>query len=542
MELLVRADRAYKRSETLGHVHKAFIRKTDKDGETYYVPNFASRRQREANVGGSGRLFEMSELLLDLDADGSKQVRPYDAQDESKMSEAWPARKDPRSARVDHWVGAIRKHHNESQKKMELMHQEPASIWRLSPHDLLSRALHAVPHLPAEGAEKPVDRSNSAFANKLSAENAIPEFTQENDQLVMEWMVLRHNQFKDSPQVASLNEFQQALSAQTSIVGVRRLFTRSMAATLDALRPSEGSEETEMTTLLSVVSQMTADACQRIIAASTGPEEGTQALLFSGNILERYSNAGGECLLPLWRLRLLLSVQLRELEVTAACIRQAFQAGIWNMGSVAPEQILGALESYTLALEGGDESVLHSRPDRQRLFNLIITKEDENGGVPASFCGAISYLLTEDRSLTPEQALGMFENYMMALGHLGAVRTLWSEFQNMAPILRDRDQGASSHLVTEKALMDVFRSSLQASLRVAGPLEDLSWTGLSLTESIRFDTQTINALDLKDLPPRPAVGEEATDPLAEKLLEAASAIMQQRTATGSASSAEQQAS
>ncbi|KMQ81684.1 hypothetical protein RF55_25554, partial [Lasius niger] len=174
---------------------RTFIRKVDKYGTEYHV--LAKRRallqlHRDPNMEFD--FFELPDLVMDLDAEGTKNVRPFDQEDERRYKAecAVSPERTAVKARLRQFEEQIR----ESRVKCRQILSQPTNIWRITAHDILSAALRGAPpesreiqgHQTTEGAGLP---RTQRVLDKIRIENGIPPHATEEDCQLLHWMMLR---------------------------------------------------------------------------------------------------------------------------------------------------------------------------------------------------------------------------------------------------------------------------------------------------------------------------------------------------------------
>ncbi|KAH7329107.1 hypothetical protein B0I35DRAFT_404365 [Stachybotrys elegans] len=206
-----------------------YTRKIDDEGP-YYV---LSPKQRAQTAGSD--FFEITDLLLDLDAWESKAVRPVNEADEDRMLKSWHTM--PVLSAAIATAKVFEDQVNLSRQKVYETTTQPTNIWRLTSHDLLTTALRSHLHT--------LDDESKSLIKTLRHENGIPTHASAQDDSLMRWTMLRYNGQRyvntESPLAPTTDEFVKAVRQQDSIVGLRRLVFRCLAAGLDvsSFRPHD---------------------------------------------------------------------------------------------------------------------------------------------------------------------------------------------------------------------------------------------------------------------------------------------------------------
>jgi hypothetical protein len=484
---------------------KAFVRRIDKNNEVYYT--IANKRppQSPDAIPVRDDFFEMPDLLLDLDADGSRFVRPVDEADDERLERKWDVN-EKRLAVQDH-LKELQKQIAESRRKADDILSNPANIWRLSSHDILSAALrgtsrvvneaHSVTIIPeaSRGSAEPALRQDSKLIETLCRENGIPPHAMQDDRILLEWMWLRYKTLKRSrtnrsEEPLSPSQLSDALKDQTTIIGIRRLVFHSirLAETAKAYFPKQkGADDSTPD-----VSHEIRNACLNVLAQNS--ERATahlEILSFIGNLAVRLSlhdrNVGPE----LTGLALRLSAAVGVTGAISDWLHRGFVDNTWQQYAAPSSDVAEALKTIIQHLSSARKGGLYAVGDRELLFQLLTGIDEQPTLSSYSFRSLSLFYLGEQSKVSTDVAYGMYESYITLLGHLGAVRTLWKEWQVSRPVvvrfLKPNDD--------VQRLEALYEASLRSALHVAAPLGTRDMPDMELGECMALDFHLISAQD-----------------------------------------------
>ncbi|QPH01418.1 hypothetical protein C2857_005618 [Epichloe festucae Fl1] len=460
---------------------KAFVKRIDKNNDVYYT--LAKKGlANEPDPNKEYEFFEMPNLLLDLDAEGTRHVRSVDDGDEALMKTKWA--EVPRREAVKVRLRLFEEQVNESRRKAHAILSQPTNIWRITPHDVVSAALHggsAVQRkqardsfLPgqvpdADGAD--VLRSGrSDVIEKIRAENGIPPHAANEDQLLLHWMLLRYKSLQQNSSSSrskkaapSPSELTQALQAQSSLTGIRRLVFRCLAA-----GTSVSSFQNE-TNLDASLPHHIRDACARLWSGSpTDPVLCIETLTFLGNLSEQLSSLGAHLGPLLSGTALKLAAHIGSLEATSAWLYRCnhTHGSLSNQrGVLLVEDVLSTLDSLQSILRNSDgSSKMHDARQRQLLFQILTGIEEDNKLTPDSIRLFATTCLIRDSSHAAEVQRKLYVGYLTTLGQLGAARTIWKEWRQLSS-----SQVAFSVItISEKddGIASTFAGALEQAIRI----------------------------------------------------------------------------
>lgn len=474
---------------------KTFVKKLDKNNEPYYIlakKGLANNPDPDKEYS----FFEMPNLLLDLDAEGTRHVRTVEDADEKLMQAKWA--EVPRRTAVKARLKAFEEQVYESRRKAHEIISQPTNIWRITPHDIVSAALQGGPGPQRKSAReltpaaltseqpKPTPSKNSEIVEKLRLENGIPPHAINEDQLLLNWMILRHKsltQHSQKRKPPSATQLIQALETQTTILGVRRLVFQALAA-----GTSINSFQNETKPESNLPHQIRS-TCARILSQDASNRDlYLQTLTFLGNLSERLSSHGAQLGPLLCGLALKLSAEIGSLEALSGWLYRSHHSG--SKHNLLMEDVLSALTSLQSILRNEHPVTLQSIEQRQLLFQLL-TGIDENDTMALdSFRVYSMSFLNKSSSGIPSH---VYSAYITLLGQLGAARTLWREWRELPSSISRDDE-----------VVPAFCSALKQAIRVMPASDGELNPDPSLDECATLD---YHAIELQDV----AAWRERTD-------------------------------
>lgn len=451
---------------------KAFEKRIDKYNEVYYVLSKKKGRAGHADPEKQYKFFEMPDLLLDLDADGAPNVRSFNAEvDEPAMAARWSD--SPRRAQVRAQLRQLQDQVVELRQKAHDVSSEPTNVWRITAHDVMSAALYggsATPRKPAKrfflqepseevdgsGGTAPSPPQLRQMADKVRAKNGIPPHAVHQDQLLLHWMLLRRHCSENSPgqKAPSASQFAQAIESQTSLMGIRRLVSQSLAAGMSTASFFHSNTLSDQS-----LPRCIRTACERILSGSSSSRSlRLEVLTFLGNLSERLYSLG-TCLGPdLCGLALKLAAEAGSVVAASAWLQRCHDHGVEQISMCDIQSTLRFLRSLQ-----SDEHLMSKSQiteQRQRLLRLLTGIDDSGQSVPASLRSFVVLWEQQKKKKPGSEAQELFAGYMELLGHLGAARTIWAEWRELPGSLR-RDNVASL----------VFGTALRQAIDVTPPCD-----------------------------------------------------------------------
>ncbi|KEY66810.1 hypothetical protein S7711_09494 [Stachybotrys chartarum IBT 7711] len=475
--------------------HRKFRRMVSAGGGVYYT---LSRKKR--NVPEDPDWFQLRNLHLDLDAEDCKATRLFDQHDQGQLQSTWGP--SPVEAAVRDKVRSFKHQLAEARSKVHALASQPTNVWRLTPHDLLHVALRgAAPQPLTAGASQHDRRFNQKQDRSLEIisclrhENGIPAHAATEDAPLLEWMSVRRTGLQKTlakyPQQApSIQDFAEALRTQTSIAGIRRLTFQCLSAGMDvagfhSLR-LDGPDSPNDCQPVSLSQEIRAACLYVLETHDSSLEAVAEALTLIGNLSARLSQCGVDVGAPLRGLAIRLSADAMAVDATSHHLTHGFSSMAGSEDVHVSADVLSALESYSSHLaHAGSGANTPPAANRQSLLQILTGIDENNQLAPESIRElTLAYL---DQGTRGHE---LYKAYIMLLGHLGAVRTLWKEWRVSAGRLSAVSDTSLSSLQTlrlPEGVASIFASALQAALSVMAPLMQADGPDPSLEECIVLD-------------------------------------------------------
>lgn len=486
------------RSRTPQKRCKTFTRKEDGEGQTYFV--ITPRKERGTPPAVKlDKLFEMPDLLLDLDAEDSTAVRSYNAEDEMAMQDEYGA--DPKRAAVRARLDNLKNGIYNSRETVSRVISDATSPWRITSHDVMSAAVRGGSEdMRAVGSsdhgkayESSLSYTAFATTKTLCVENGIPDHAIGSDTLLLWWMMLRREQIQQSShhRVPSPKVFLNALEKQTSIAGIRRLVYQSLIA---GLKPSmfetSASEDGPHT-----FERKVRNACLEVIGRSEfSSAVYAEALIFIGNLIVRFQETQEKSTPVLGGFALKLSADAAVIESTSEHFYFCSSLEYFAHSSEATEDAISALERYVYHLEEGQTKSLQAVSGRQLLFQTLTGLDGDRLLSPTSVRLTAFPSDKKLRTMHIRQFTQLYYSYITLLGQLGAVRTLWREWKDSARSLAKRHSARvpAPEQNTADEIAGVFLRAIAHSLDVAAISQDTATSDLDLAACVTLDYHSID--------------------------------------------------
>ncbi|KAJ3492543.1 hypothetical protein NLG97_g5319 [Lecanicillium saksenae] len=414
---------------------KTFERRVDKNNDVYYT--IAKRRpvQDPDATPESQQFFEMPNLLLDLDAEGTRNVRTYEDKDEELQKAKW--RVNPKREEVKVKLNDLEGQLIELRKRAKDITASPANIWRLTSHDLLSAALHGQPENESTlSAEIPCldTLEGSHLVNALRHENGIPSHVSASDVLLLEWMLLRrHNtgSAKSAKNEAPLNamEMVEALQSQSSITGIRRLLLHNLRSWA-ALKASFGLPN-RGDPAIDVAGALRRRCIELLGSEKAHGKQFLSCLALVGNLVDRVAKAELKPDHRLEGLALRTVAHSGSLVALSEWTHRICSRESWESGPEIAEDAAACMQAYTQALATQPETAAN-----RQLLLQIVTGLDEHEKLAPESLRSIALTSTQGDG-SSDIASPACDAYAMLLGELGAVRTLLKESESANKVLKE---------------------------------------------------------------------------------------------------------
>ncbi|KAJ6781385.1 hypothetical protein PWT90_04331 [Aphanocladium album] len=413
---------------------KTFERRVDKNNDVYYTISKRRPVQDPDAAPESQQFFEMPNLLLDLDAEGTRNVRTYEDKDEELQQAKW--RVNPKREEVKVKLNDLEGKLMELRKRAKDIAASPSNIWRLSSHDLLSAALHGPPESETTlAAETPCPDTleGSRLINALRRENGIPSHVSASDVLLLEWMLLRrHN--TDSAKTAnnegplSSTEIVEALQSQTSITGIRRLLLHNLRS-WQALKSNFGLSN-RGDPAMDVAGAIRRRCIEILGSEKAQNQQFMGCLALVGNLLEKMAKAELKPDHRLQALALRTTPRSGSLVALSEWTHRICSSRSWESGAEIVEDAAVCMQTCADMLATQAETAAN----RQLLLQIVTGLNEHEQLAPESLRSIV--LSSTQRGSLSGVASQACEAYATLLGELGAVRTLLKESESTNEALR----------------------------------------------------------------------------------------------------------
>ncbi|KPM35781.1 hypothetical protein AK830_g10789 [Neonectria ditissima] len=461
-------------------------------------------------------LFQISNLLLDLDDLDSKHVRPCNNEDEYHMHrkyEVTPAQLGLETRIVQFKTEVVR-----SRLTAFEMSSDRASARRLANHDVLSVALRGAPasaplidsveeaqrqdagSLTASEALDPrrrLDILHTVFSSNIISDYALAH---QNDELLLHWLKLRQRPvqfgFKRTQAPPSRSRFILTLEQQSSIGSIRRLVFHSLSSGLDATwfqAPPTNDLEVEEEPQLNLPSQMRR-ICANILNQYTPEASGAlEAMAFLGNLRQRLSASGVHMAPPLCGFGLRLSGFNAKPVATLEYLNFGFKHDFWTKDAQMARDVQATLTMYNWHLAKVSERPCLDVVDRETLFQALTGVDETDEVAPTSFRSLVLYFLRYScDGEESRQAVSICNAYLMTLGRLGAVATLWKEWRLLRGAFEMNVQtGRVLAPEDDNMMAEAFVAACTAALSVVARREDAVPADLGLAGCATLDVESI---------------------------------------------------
>ena len=440
--------------------------KFDRRGSQYYVRSGSKNTPRAVKSS-----FQINNLLLDLDAEGSKNVRPYTGKDHDRIQLIHG--EDPRTSRVAAKIRSFQSQLKESRGKTNLIFEHSSNPWRLTPHSVLSAALLGAPGQPDSqlSLSRGLDGSNgSRSLHLLASENGISPQVAQDDTLFLEWMFRCFHQLQtsDNLEPSTDSDLKHAIQAQDTITGIRRLASKGLYVTEGVEKFGKDSE--------SDLPKVLRDAIENLMPSQQGRLHfALEAGGLIGNIVEGLLRKDMGVGPHICGLGLRLSAEVGAVEDTAEYLDRGFQEDLWTTSRQVAEDATAALSAFIEILANNRERVFHTVPSRQELFQLITGIEEND----KTHLQSLRTLALD----APKPWNHCYTAYISILGRLGAIRTIWKEWHTSA---RSQEFGTDTR-------NQIFENAIRTALEVAEIPPAEARDTMTLGECVTLDYHSIDA-------------------------------------------------
>ncbi|KAH7162525.1 hypothetical protein B0J13DRAFT_12733 [Dactylonectria estremocensis] len=491
---------------------KPFIRNTAPNGDTYYVLNRRGRSKPRKPL--TSELFEVSDILLDLEDIDSPHVRPFTEGDEARLraeSTVTPAREKLKAR-----LAVAEEQINRSRNKAFEISSKPANAWRLTSHDILSVALRGAPVTPLVSSDEQAQpkiagaltaaevldpRKGLDILHTVCSENGITDYGLKDDERLLQWLKFRqsslHRGHQQMPGSLRPNQFTDALKELNSIASIRRLVSQSLSSGLSATFFQSPPRHTgnQSGRPHPDLSLRVREACGNVLDQLQPDIAGNlETMTFLGNLSQRLSESGAHLGGPLCGLGLRLSASIANSEATLVYLVAGFKHNIWTeMSQATMADVLFTFETYSRHLTTPTEAPLDVS-SRETLLQILTGIGEGDEVSPETFRSLALFYLETPASEKRSEALRAWKVYISILGQLGAVATLWKEWHLMRRGLeRSTQTKKNSHhqLMDGMGVGEDLVAAARAALSVVALREVSVPAQLELAECVVLDWESI---------------------------------------------------
>lgn len=492
--------------------YKPFILNRDETGP-YYTVN--ENKRLNPPLPPLRGFFQISDLLLDLDDIDSKSVRPMTEEDEAALEKKWK-NSDPAVLRLDARILEIQRNLEHSRAKASQLTDMPMNPWRPTDHDLLSVALRGPPEAAPLIDSGEMQRDAGALTarggldprnllHKVCHENGVSDYALQKEHLLLHWFRSRQGDIKPglekegeaSSRNASL--FVKHVK-QGSIAAIRRVVSQSLSPSF-----FEPTLQGESLFALKKISTHIREACSSALS-KLGPRDPSrfEALVLLGNLQQRLSLHEGNIGGPLCGLGLRISAEVAHPQATFSYLSLGFKHGLWEDQRFF--DVCYALETYISHLTSAGSSSMDAW-DRVILLDMLTGTGDEEFTSSSSLRTIVLYAGFASMGST---ATRLYRAYLMLLGRLGAVATLWKEWELSS-------NQAEQQQLHERRLD--FANAAREALSVVAQRTYAVPTGTGLVACATLDKESIESQNDFYVVPTGA-GQMTTTRIGENLVEA----------------------
>ncbi|KAI1302601.1 hypothetical protein F5Y03DRAFT_207007 [Xylaria venustula] len=381
--------------------------------------------------------FEISNLLLDLDADGLKGVRAYDPSlDGEPMSAAqWKKRGlEP----VRERVAAFEKEHEQYESKFKSISSRRYHPSHINDFDFLAFALSYSPSLQKTAARASTHR---ARLDSVLDQNGVPRTIRHDTSSTIAYMLSRR---RSLPYSIPLKEMRPMdINESLSFTDIDRLVTR-------AIQTPQGC-------------RMLSETLDDLYESLSGVIEAEPVRLLSllNNVLINFDRYALPLSSKFYELGIRVSLRCRAIVATRQYFERMLEHGNCN------DEFINSILSYLL-----DSSIaLYA-------FDFDNFQLDVSGRLQAIYSLLTGYIPGESQLRFPLRSLVSLEKprgfylYIQCLARLGAFRTIWHEWHETNSASHSMDSDAQQR--SAKTKEDVFMGGILKTLAMSSGMRDLA--------------------------------------------------------------------
>lgn len=361
------------------------------------------------------RLYALSNLVLDLDAEDCKNVRSFDPSIDGELETPVEARQ-REEASVTRRVALFERNHERDEHAYETLRKLPFSPWHITDVDILSTVLEGTGLRNSDAAPKKLAHlSPNELLAAIYDMNGIPKPAQDTTSNVVPYM-LHRQKFVGPPDraPAKFHRLQKALASFNDLWEVRRFL-------LQLMKTPRGCW---------LASQLTHDLTRilRRWATRAKPQEAADILALINNVSYTVASRGLTADPAFTGLGLSLAMKCAAFTAARMYLGNGFKSGHWDTSETWFDQdaslaqllwLLSSHHRYT------DDSVLAMQQQIQaaRLAAYGLLTGYYVGGQLTAHCYRATFPSGQSR------VMPSWKHYLLILGELGSFRTLWHEFQ-----------------------------------------------------------------------------------------------------------------
>lgn len=378
-------------------------------GVTLTQPSRRHRRRRRV-------FLDLPDVVLDLDAEDSPYVRPFNEQDAVQQTSKWGY--NPLIPEIQRRVDEVRHDITKDGKKMRQMLAARHDPYKITDHDVLSVALlggnaSASSLADGEAMDEGTYRNNALLKEKDRAMNAngIPQRILAGDaNTIIHFMLHRQRLAPASHETASASAEGDADPPDAFQAAVQRCKT---LAQLERLCSSSLSLRHEDITAASMD-----HVARRLEKLNVSHEHTQNTLKLINNFTMRRLSANADLSPSMSLIGLVMAANLRLLPAVIQYLHICLSQGFIGQSQDKPETLVAIGQGILRALEQGHGSERGTRPE---LFTLLTGRALAGSAVqPALFASSVGG--SEDDPHT-------HHIYVQLLGQLGAYRLLWHSWK-----------------------------------------------------------------------------------------------------------------
>ncbi|KAI0383052.1 hypothetical protein F5Y04DRAFT_251707 [Hypomontagnella monticulosa] len=416
--------------------------------------------EREAPLRENFKTFEASPLILDLDAENNKYVRPYDPQVDGVPSDTLRFGLH-RSPSVEKRIEQFEKQSQEYRELFSATAANKFSPWRISNYDILSYALD--PPAQITNRSNHSDSQNMSLRTVLTM-NGVPYNLQDNPSEVIKYMLHRQRR---SHQVIRWIDDARLLEDELLYFQRRKFgkpdFTRLQRLITSIIQTPDGCQ------LVSQCTGKVANICAEV-AKTTTP---AHMLSFLNNLIMTLESQD----LPISN-GLLVHTYLLSIQCYAFTTAQKYLIMFHKHARLHGHQVIAALRllERSIAPAEPERTMYRNEADTTHqllaIYCLLVGRELQKRPKPA--------LRSHAPKLNDPRFKDYYKIYVTCLARLGAFRTLWYVWHMNFGLTEINTTSGTKKNTLEPDLVDIelkattFRTAIQEATRTNSRIGELA--------------------------------------------------------------------